>query len=111
MACQQWVNKNQWASNVVEQLLHYSQSLWQFCCSLLHGRTLDESHQHHLEQLQSQVKQAYAAYADDPFHVDSLTLCIFLVPIDQRLQQDSDTLHCFLKSYTLACDQQKLLQA
>jgi len=39
MACQQWVNKNQWASNVVEQLLHYSQSLWQFCCSLLHGRT------------------------------------------------------------------------
>lgn len=84
----------------------YSQSLWNFHCSLLHGRTKEEAYQHQLSDLQSQVAEAYAAYTLDQFIIKAGLQHIFLTPLSQHLRQDIDSLRCFVATYRLGVQEQ-----
>jgi hypothetical protein len=108
MTRQRWVNKMQWAARVVEHLLCYSKAVWRCRCSLLHGLNQTEIHQKIVHKLQEQVKQAYQSYRTDPFIVNQAARQYFLVPLEVRLKQDVDSLQCFLRSYSLAKEQQEL---
>ncbi len=98
----------QWAARVVEHLLCYSKAVWRCRCSLLHGLNQVEMHQKIVHKLQEQVKQAYQSYRTDPFIVNQAACQYFLVPLEVRLKQDVDSLQCFLRSYSLAKEQQEL---
>jgi hypothetical protein len=100
MTHQRWANKMQWAARVVEHLLCYSKAVWRFRCSLLHGLNQTEMHQKIVHKLQEQVKQAYQSYRTDPFIVNQAAHQYFLVHVD--------SLQCFLRSYSLAKEQQEL---
>jgi hypothetical protein len=104
------VDKAAWTSRVINLILQYSSSLWHFRCSLLHGKTVDESKQKLLQRLRESIETAYVAYSADPFVVDNGTRSIFLVPLAQRLTQDPDSLQCFLRSYEIARSRQELLR-
>ncbi len=78
-------------------------SVWKFRCSLLHGHTIDETWQRKILQLQHRIKQAYKEYTSNPFNVHHGAR-----PLDDRLQHDEDGLRCFLRTYELAHNRQKL---
>jgi hypothetical protein len=109
MKRQHWINKRLWAAKLIEGLLHYSLSLWKFRCSLLHGQSQDKAHQKLIQQLQSRIIEACTAFLDNPHIVPHSSRNIFLVPLEDRLKQDVDSLQCFLRSYALAKQHQEQL--
>jgi hypothetical protein len=105
---QWWVNKRQWAAKLIDGLLQYSLSLWKFRCSLLHGHSQDEKNNKLTQQLQNRT-EGYSAFSANPYIVHHSSRHIFLVPLEDRLKQDFDSLQCFLHSYNLARKWQELL--
>jgi hypothetical protein len=101
-----WVDKERWAAQLVTTILQYSQSLWLFCCQVVHGQSKVEADERYLAHLRSQVSAAYAAFLKDPFVVMTHIRYIFHIPLSQRLQQDVDALRCFLSTYHLAIQEQ-----
>jgi hypothetical protein len=81
----QKAEEDQWPSKVVHTLLTYSSSIWRHCCSLLHGATEEASRNIKLRGLQSSVRQAYAAFASDPYYVSQSLSHIFNIPLQQWL--------------------------
>jgi hypothetical protein len=106
---QRVMNKRQWAAKFIEALLLYSHSLWKYRCALLHGRSMDEVHQKRTYHLKTQIEAAYVAFSEDLHIVHHSSRDIFLVPLEERLRQDIDSLQCFLRSYKLARLQQEQL--
>jgi hypothetical protein len=96
-------------SKTFESLLQYSLSLWKFQCSLLQGRSQDKTNRKLTQQLQNRITEAYRAFSANPHIFYHSSRHIFLVPLEDRLKQDFDSLQCFLHSYNLARQQQELL--
>jgi len=99
-----------WAGQVVQLLLHYTQQLWIFRCSVVHGQTNEETRQKQRATLLPQVQAAYEEYKKDPFHVPSYWRTLFTRPIQAFLLSDTDTLACWLRSYSEAVQQQNLVE-
>jgi hypothetical protein len=102
-------NSMKWAGQLILFLLQYSQQLWIFCCGVLHGHNKEETRQKHREELLNQVYGAYEEFAKDPFHIPSNWQTLFHRPFNSFAQTDRDTLACWLRSYSEACQQQMLL--
>lgn len=97
-----------WAGRAIELLLHYSHQLWLFRCGAVHGYNKEETRQKQRVTLLPQVQAAYEQYRKDPFHIPSHWRSLFTRPINSFLTSDSDTLTCWLKSYSEAVQQQNL---
>ncbi len=100
-----------WAGQLIGYLLHYSQQLWNFRCGVVHGATLEESRQKHRSSLISLVQTAFEEFTLDPFHIPSNWRRLFQRPLPALLLSDSDTLSCWLRSYSEAVQQQDLIEA
>jgi len=100
-----------WAGKFVGYLLHYSQQLWNFRCGVVHGTTIEESRQKHRASLFSLVQTAYEEFRLDPFHIPCDWKRLFHRPLPDLLLSDSDTLSCWLQSYSEAVQQQDLIEA
>jgi hypothetical protein len=97
-----------WAGQLVHHLLHYSQQLWIFRCGVVHGHTKEEHRQCHKEELQHSICTAYEEYEHNPFCVPQDWRRLFSRPVDLLLTSDRDTLMCWLRSYSEACQCQAL---
>jgi hypothetical protein len=73
---------------------------------VVHGHSQTEVYQRRWESLCLQVAQAYEAFSADPFIVTGRIRHIFYTPLSDRLQQDVDSLQCFLATYQLAIQEQ-----
>jgi hypothetical protein len=102
-------NSKKWAGQLTLYLLQYSQQLWTFRCGVLKGHNKEENRQKHREELLNQVQSAYEEFAKDPFHIPSDWRHMFHRPFLSLVQSDRDTLACWLRSYSEACQQQMLL--
>jgi hypothetical protein len=91
-----------WAGQIVRYLLHYSQQLWNFWCGVVHGATIEGSQQKHRASLFSLVQTAYEEFRLDPFHIPCDWKRLFHRPLPDLLLSDSDTLSCWLRSYSEA---------
>jgi len=100
------LNKQRWAAGAVSALLRYRHALWYFRCKVVHGHSQSEVNQCRLESLHLQVAKAYEAFSADPFIVTGRIRHIFYTPLSDRLQQDVDSLQCFLATYQLAIQEQ-----
>jgi hypothetical protein len=100
-----------WAGQLIGYLLHYSQQLWNFRCGVVHGATIEESRQKHRSSLISLVQTAFEEFTLDPFHIPSNWRRLFQRPLPALLLSDSDTLSCWLRSYSEAVQQQDLIEA
>jgi len=98
-----------WAGQLVLFLLQYSQQLWNFRCGVLHGHSAEECRQKHRETLLTQIQMAYEEHNKDPFHIPSEWRRLFHRPFLSLALSDRDTLSCWLRSYSEACQQQMLL--
>jgi hypothetical protein len=58
---------------------------------------------------QNCITEAYSSFSENPCIVHHSSRNIFLVPLEDRLKQDLDSLQCFLHSYNLAGQQQDLM--
>ena len=97
------------ACQLITFLLQYSQQLWIFWCGVLHGHTKEEHCQKHCAELLTQIKGACEEYAKDPFHIPSDWRRIFIRPFLSLANLDRDTLACWLRSYSEACQQHMLV--
>jgi hypothetical protein len=86
-----------WLGDLVRANLDFSLALWKLRNGMVHRITWEESRQKQLENLRKQVTEAYRAYKNDPFLV-LWAQCYLFVSwyLHQRLQQDTDTLLCWL---------------
>jgi hypothetical protein len=99
-----------WAGQLVNFLLHYSQQLWNFRCSVVHGQTTEEAKKMLQATLLLQVQSAYEEYRLDPFHIFSDWRRLFVRPLQSFSLSDCDTLSCWMRSYTEAVQQQAIIQ-
>ncbi len=96
-----WITSSStWASNLIQIILEYSSSLWEFRNGVLHSHTIEETAAKEFNSITTRIRTAYQTYQEDPFHVPSHWRSLFISrTLDQCLKQDLDMLYCWLSSY------------
>jgi len=91
------VEVQRWLSDLVRTNLDFSLSLWRLRNGLVHGKDWEASRVQEKKRLQKSVSEVFAAYKVDPFIVSRKQSALFdSKTIHQRLQQDRDSLRCWL---------------
>ena len=91
------VEVQRWLSDLVRTNLDFSLSLWRLRNGLVHGKDWEASRVQEKKRLQKSISKVFAAYKADPFIVSRKQSTLFdSKTMHQRLQQDRDSLRCWL---------------
>jgi hypothetical protein len=96
-----------WMSDVIRANMDLGLELWKHRNRLIHGRDQAEAKQKVGRDLKKKVREAFGACHKDPFIIPRTCSALFdRYTLDQRVNQDCDTLKCWLADV----DEAKLVQ-
>jgi hypothetical protein len=100
-----------WMSDLIRTNLDFSLSLWKLRNGVVHGIDWEASQVKEKQKLQQQVTNAFLAYQVDPFIISWNHSYLFdSRSLHQRLQQDTDSMRCWLADVAEAKKNQRVTQ-
>ena len=101
-------NSSTQVAKAIQCLWEYSQSIWEHRNGILHGTTIEEAKAKEAAALQSEITKAYEEYEVDNFIIPNHLRYLFTSrTLHHRLNQDIDSMICWLRSYNEAKSTQK----
>jgi hypothetical protein len=98
-----------WLSDLIRTNLDFSLSLWKLRNGVVHGFDQEASRVKEKHKLQQQVTNAFLAYQTDPFIISRNHSHLFdSRSLHQRLQQDTDSMRCWLADVAEARETQRV---
>ena len=97
-----------WLSDVIHPVIEYTMRIWEFMNGIVHERNEHGEDVHVLHELREKVRLEYAAYEAENFLISRSQSYLFeCKTLWQRMNQDRDTLSCWLAEVVDAKDDQK----